>query len=84
MSENMLGYANHLGLSAEEISMTGDASGNFQKASRIWPSSARPSISISHSTSDNEDRELSQIWVPTCKVIHGSRLFRDLDWTDYR
>ena len=32
MFESMLGYANHLGLFAEETSMTGDALGNFPQA----------------------------------------------------
>ena len=32
MFENMLGYANHLGLFAEETSMTGEARGNFPQA----------------------------------------------------
>jgi len=30
--EKMLGYANHLGLYAEEISLTGEALGNFPQA----------------------------------------------------
>ena len=32
MFESMLGFANHLGLFAEEISMTGEARGNFPQA----------------------------------------------------
>jgi GH15 family glucan-1,4-alpha-glucosidase len=32
MFESMLGYANHLGLFAEETSMTGEALGNFPQA----------------------------------------------------
>jgi GH15 family glucan-1,4-alpha-glucosidase len=32
MFESMLGYANHLGLFAEETSMTGEARGNFPQA----------------------------------------------------
>jgi GH15 family glucan-1,4-alpha-glucosidase len=32
MFENMLGYANHLGLFSEETSMTGEARGNFPQA----------------------------------------------------
>ncbi len=32
MFEGMLGFANHLGLFAEEISMTGEARGNFPQA----------------------------------------------------
>jgi GH15 family glucan-1,4-alpha-glucosidase len=34
--EKMLGYANHVGLYAEEISLTGEALGNFPQASRTW------------------------------------------------
>jgi GH15 family glucan-1,4-alpha-glucosidase len=30
--ESMLGYANHLGLYAEETSMTGEARGNYPQA----------------------------------------------------
>ena len=40
MFEQMLTYANHLGLYAEEVGPAGEALGNFPKLSLTWLSSA--------------------------------------------
>ncbi len=73
MFERMLGFANHVGLYAEEIGHCGESLGNFPQRSRIWRSSARRSISIAHSV---PGLDLSAASPAIIEILHLARTSR--------